>query len=283
VIVCRAPAPHDDLNEFSREAIRQSGYLRDGFADFYDANRPSPPDVLLDALTRYAGGGRLGLVVDLGSGTGLSARAWASRAEEVVGVEPNPAMLSVARLQTSVPNVRYLEAFADGTGLAESSVDLVTCSQSFHWMDRARVLAEAARILRSGGVFAAYDYDMPPLVHPEIDAALREHLELRRHFRDVHWVEAGWTRVPKPEHLGAIRDSRHFSYAREAVFHDEAEVDADRILGLARSLGLVPELLALGVTEEELGLTRLAETIERVVGAGRVPWILGYRVRLGVK
>jgi SAM-dependent methyltransferase len=271
------------MNEFSREAIRQSGYLRDGFADFYDKQRPRPPDVLLDALARYAGGGRLGLVVDLGSGTGLSARAWADRAAEVVGIEPNPAMLSVAETRTSETNVRYVEAFADETGLADESADLVTCSQSFHWMDRGRVLAEAARVLRPGGVFAAYDYDMPPLVHPEVDAAFRDHLELRRHYRDVHRVEAGWTRMPKPGHLDAIRESGHFVYARETVFHDAAEVDGDRILGLARSLGLVPELLALGVSEEELGLTRLAETTERVVGDERVPWILGYRARLGVK
>jgi ubiquinone/menaquinone biosynthesis C-methylase UbiE len=271
------------LNEFSREAIRQSGYLRDGFADFYDANRPRPPRVLLDALTRYTGGPPLGLVVDLGSGTGLSARAWAARAVDVVGVEPNPSMLSVAEAQTSDTNVRYVEAFADATGLGDVTADLVTCSQSFHWMDRRQVLAEAARILRPGGVFAAYDYDMPPLVHPKIDAAFREHLELRHRFRDMQKVEAGWTRMSKPEHLDAIRGSGHFTYAREAVFHDEAEVEADRIAGLARSLGLVPELIALGVTEEELGLTRLVETTRRIVGEGRVPWVLGYRVRLGVK
>ena len=192
-------------------------------------------------------------------------------------------MLAVAETQTAETNVRYVEAFADQTGLADGSADLVTCSQSFHWMDRRHVLAEGSRILRPGGVFAAYDYDMPPFVHPEIDAAFREHLELRRHFRDLHEVEAGWTRMPKPEHLDAIRDSGHFVYAREAVLHDAAEVDAEGILGLARSLGLVPELLALGVTEDELGLTPLAEITERVVGERRVPWVLGYRVRLGVK
>ena len=271
------------MNEFSSEAIRQSGYLRDGFADFYDAHRPRPPDVLLDALARYAGGGPLELVVDLGSGTGLSARAWSSRAGAVVGVEPNPAMLSVAEAQTPETNVRYLAAFADGTGLADGSADLVTCSQSFHWMEREPVLAEAARVLRPGGVFAAYDYDMPPLVDPEIDAAFREHLELRGRLRDLHEVEAGWTRTPKVTHLDAIRESGHFSYTREAVFHDSAQVDGERIVGLARSLGLVPELRALGATDEELGLTRLAEVTHRVVGDRRVPWVLGYRVRLGVK
>jgi ubiquinone/menaquinone biosynthesis C-methylase UbiE len=271
------------MNEFSRDAIRQSGYLRAGFADFYDAHRPRPPDVLLDALAGYAGGGPLDLVIDLGSGTGLSARAWSTRAREVIGVEPNPAMLAVAVERTFETNVRYIEAFADETGLRAGSADLVTCSQSFHWMDREPVLAEAARVLRSGGVFAAYDYDTPPLVHPEIDAAFREHLELRRRFRDLHQVEAGWTRTPKSSHLDAIRESGRFRFTREAVFHDSAEVDAERILGLARSLGLVPELRALGATDEDLGLTRLDDVTCRVVGERRVSWVLGYRVRLGVK
>ena len=137
------------MTEFSRQAIRQSGYLRAGFADQYDAFRPSPPPVLLEALSRYAGPSPLRRVVDLGSGTGLSTRAWAARADEVVGIEPNPEMRKAAELRTSQENVRYVEAFADRTGLESASADLVTCSQSFHWMERGPVLAEAARILRA--------------------------------------------------------------------------------------------------------------------------------------
>jgi SAM-dependent methyltransferase len=38
---------------------------------------------------------------------------------------------------------------------------LVTCSQSLHWMEPEPTFAEVARILRRGGVFAAYDYDWP--------------------------------------------------------------------------------------------------------------------------
>jgi ubiquinone/menaquinone biosynthesis C-methylase UbiE len=271
------------VSEFSLEAIDQSGYRREGFAAHYDAHRPRPPEILLEALVDYAGGSRLARVVDLGSGTGLSTRAWAGRADEVVGVEANPAMLAVATARTAETNVRYVEAFADRTGLPAESADLVTCSQSFHWMERKPTLAEAARLLRPGGVFAAYDYDIPPFAHPEIDAAFAEHLSRRRAFREEHKLRAGWTRKPKPEHLDRIRESGHFRYAREAVFHDAAEVGVEEILGLARSLGLVPELRALGVTDEELGLTRLEETAQRVLGVGRVRWVIGYRVRLGVK
>jgi SAM-dependent methyltransferase len=270
------------MSEFSLEAIDQSGYRREGFADLYDAHRPEPPAVLLDTLTRYVGG-RLRWVVDLGSGTGLSTRVWGPLAEEVIGVEANPAMLAVAEKRASSANVRYVNAFGHETGLPDRSADLVTCSQSLHWMNRDATIAEAARLLRVGGVFAAYDYDMPPLVHPEIDAAFTEHLRLRRHYRDHHRVAAGWTRTPKHEHLDRIRESGRFRFAREFVVHDQALVDAGDIVGLARSLGLVPELIALGATEEELGLTRLVRATERVVGNARVPWILGYRVRLGVR
>ena len=271
------------MTEFSRQAIRQSGYLRAGFADRYDAFRPAPPAVLLDALTRYAGCSAPALVVDLGSGTGLSTRAWAERATEVVGVEPNPEMRKAAEQRTEQPNVRYVDAFASNTGLESASADLVTCSQSFHWMEREPVLAETARILRAGGVFAAYDYDFPALIHPEVDAAFVAHIQLRRRYRDEHSVEAGWTRTPKTGHLDAIRKSGLFAYTREFVVHDELEAGAAEIVGFARSLGLVPELLALGVSEDDLGLTALEETVRRVIGDRRVPSLWGYRARIGVK
>ena len=271
------------MNEVSLEAIEQSGYRRAGFAEHYDAYRPAPPAVLLETLTRYVAGPPLDRVVDLGSGTGLSTRAWADRAGEVIGVEANPAMRVVAEARTAEPNVRYVEAFAAETGLPAASADLVTCSQSFHWMAREPVLAEAARILRPAGVFAAYDYDTPPAVHPDVHKAFADHLRLRRHFRDVHEVAAGWTRAPKTEHLAAIRESGHFAFVRELVLHDEGDAGVEEVLGLARSLGLVPELRALGVTDEELGLTRLEETARRVLGRRTLPWLIGYRVRLGVR
>ena len=271
------------MDELSRQAIEQSGYRRDGFADHYNAFRPSPPQVLLDALTRYAGGPPLRLVVDLGSGTGLSTRAWAARAGEVVGVEANESMRRVAERETEEENVRYVGAFASETGLSGGEADLVTCSQSFHWMEPDPTLAEAARLLRPGGVFAAYDYDTPPLVHPEVDTAFADHLARRRRLRDAHRVEAGWTRTPKAGHLERIRESGHFRYTREAVFHDESELDADALIGFAHSLGLVPELRALGATDEELGLTRLAEVTREVLGTGRARSTIGYRVRIGVK
>ena len=59
-----------------------------GVADSYDAYRPHTPAVLLDLLPQLAITQRPQLVVDLGSGTGLSTYTWSEHADRVIGVEP---------------------------------------------------------------------------------------------------------------------------------------------------------------------------------------------------
>ena len=41
-------------------------------------------------------------------------------------------------------------------------------------MEPTATLAEIARILRPGGLFAAYDYDWPPTLHWELDRLAQE-------------------------------------------------------------------------------------------------------------
>lgn len=260
--------------------IERSRYDGDGFAAVYDAARPAPPAALREVLVHVLG--RVPeFLVDLGCGTGLSARVWASQASSVVGVEGNEAMVEHARAVTDAPNVRYVHALADDTGLAAGSADLVTCAQSFHWMEPGPVLAEAARILRPGGVFAAYDYDWPPAIEPEIDAAFAAHQEARSDARRRLGLEAGAATWPKTSHVAQIRDSGHFRDAREVVCHGWDEVDAQRVVGLAESIGGPRAIF--GDRAPEVGQTfeLLRETARRVLGDRRVPMLLGYRIRTG--
>src|SRR6266545_4264909 len=125
----------DLIEHYSERLMRGSGYARTGFAAGYDSHRPSPPPALLDLLCLEAQVERPALVVDLGSGTGLSTRAWADRAHEVVGVEASPEMREQAEAATSAVNVRFVQAYAHETGLPDAAADVVTCSQSFHWME----------------------------------------------------------------------------------------------------------------------------------------------------
>ena len=61
-------------------------------AEQYDSCRPRPPLILLDILTQLAQTQHPVLVVDLGSGTGLSTLIWSERAQQVIGIEPNDSM-----------------------------------------------------------------------------------------------------------------------------------------------------------------------------------------------
>ena len=72
-----------------------------GFAALYNECRPGPPAVLGDLLRNLAHAARPSLVVDLGSGTGLSTRFWADQAEAVVGIEPTADMRNEARGSTT--------------------------------------------------------------------------------------------------------------------------------------------------------------------------------------
>ena len=265
---------------FSRELIERSGYDRAGFATQYDRFRPRPPRALLDVLCRHARVERPALVVDLGCGTGLSTRAWSGIAERAVGVEPNAAMLSAVE---PAPGVEYREAFAQETGLDDGCADIVTCSQSLHWMEPEPTFAEVARILRPGGVFAAYDYDWPPVVDPELDEAYAEYQRRRAGFRARHGVERGADRWPKHEHLDRMRASGRFRFCREILLHSEERGDADRVVGFTRSLGLPVVDLTYEDADDELGVGELEAVARRVLGDRTVPFVFGYRVRVGVR
>jgi ubiquinone/menaquinone biosynthesis C-methylase UbiE len=264
----------------SRDLIDASGYDREGFASRYDRYRPGPPRALLDVLCRYARAETPALVVDLGCGTGLSTRAWSDVAERAVGVEPNGAMLAAA---PSAAGVEYREAFAQETGLDDGCADIVTCSQSLHWMEPEPTFAEAARILRPGGVFAAYDYDWPPVVDPELDGAYEEYQRRRAGFRQRHGIQRGGDRWPKHEHLSRMRASGRFAYCREMLLHSVEEGDADRVVGFTRSLGLPVVEMSYDDADDELGVNELAAVAQRVLGDRTVPFVFGYRIRVGVR
>jgi SAM-dependent methyltransferase len=268
------------VSGFSSELIGRSGYEREGFPAHYDRYRPRPPEALLASLLQLARVERAALVVDLGAGTGLSTRAWEAHADRAVGVEPNPSMRAEAERLTDATNVEYVGAFAQDTRLAGSEADLVTCSQSLHWMEPSATFAEAARLLRPGGVFAAYDYDVVPVCDWEVEEAYGAMLARRRALRAEHGIQRGADRYAKDGHLDRIRASGRFRYCRELVLGSVEEGGVERIVGFARSLGLpVPE----PSLEASLRYDELREVAARVWGDRIVPLRFGYRVRVGIR
>jgi ubiquinone/menaquinone biosynthesis C-methylase UbiE len=244
---------------------------RGAFVARYDALRPRPPSDLIAVLVQLAPARPLRLVVDLGSGTGISAVAWAEHAERVIGIEQNAEMIAAAR---EAPNVEYRHTEAHRTGLPDACADVVTCAQSFHWMERGRTLDEIARILRAGGVFAAYDYDWPPIVDWEVDAAFRAVIA-------ASGVDPA--RPEKSDHMQRLEASGRFRASREFFVHAHTTADAGHLISLPLAFGPIARRLTEGATTEELGLDRYQHVVERRVGRRSVDLWWSYRVRTGFK
>ncbi|HYK87969.1 MAG TPA: class I SAM-dependent methyltransferase [Acidobacteriota bacterium] len=258
-----------------------------GYAERYDTYRPKPPGVLPALLMQVARVQRPCLVVDLGSGTGLSTFIWAEKAEEVVGVEPNADMRAYAsRCALDLPRtarIRFENAVSSDTHLPDACADIVTCSQSLHWMEPQSTFAEVARILRPGGCFAAYDCDWPPTMHWEAEMAFdalfsrAERLGGERgYYRDV-------VKWDKEQHLGRMKASGHFRFVREILLHNVESGNAERLVGIALSQGNIATLIKSGVTAEEIGVDDLRRIAERTIGCDPIAWYFSYRVRLGVR
>lgn len=129
--------------------------------------RPTAPELVVDLLISYLGKAP-GRVVDLGCGTGLSSFVWTNHAREVIGVEPNDDMRTMAQQVRGslegADHISFVKGFSNQLDVDPASVDVVTCSQSFHWIDPVSTLPEVARVLQPNGVFAVYDCDWPPTV-----------------------------------------------------------------------------------------------------------------------
>ena len=142
-----------------------------GVADLYDRARPSYPDSAIDALVPP--GAEAERVLDVGCGTGILARLLVARGCEVLGVEPDPRMADVARTH----GVTVEEATFEAWDPAGRTFDLVVSGMAWHWVDAAAGAAQAGRVLRPGGGFAALwnFFELPADVRAALLPAYERH------------------------------------------------------------------------------------------------------------
>jgi SAM-dependent methyltransferase len=287
-----------------------------GFADLYDANRPSPPVALGPLLARYCGV-RTPLVVDIGSGTGLSSRWATTWAGSVIGIEPNHSMREQA-VARGGERLTYVDGHSSATGLGERCADVVVAVQAMHWMEPTATLAEVDRILRPSGVFAVVDADWPPVtgiagaelawssVHKRMrvfeariadgldDTSLRAPIESDdtalddESLSDTHRnrkLPGGVRSWSKDQHLTNLTASGLFALTRELLFDQPTIASAERFTALLRSQGSYQDLRKRGLTDAEIGMNEFDSVVAASWHAANDPVEMSFswRVRLGVK
>jgi SAM-dependent methyltransferase len=119
----------------------------------YVRYRPRYPDALLDFLVCKIP--PPATVADIGAGTGILSDQLLQSGYQVMAVEPNKPMREAAERGLSGHQAfRSVDGTAEDTTLPSSSVNAVTCAQSFHWFDRVKCRSEFDRILRPQGLIA---------------------------------------------------------------------------------------------------------------------------------
>ncbi|MGK5519616.1 class I SAM-dependent methyltransferase [Micromonospora sp. URMC 107] len=128
-------------------------------ATYYARYRRGYPPEVLDAVVGAFGLDDGDTVVDLGCGTGQLSLPLAARVGTVLGVDPEPDMLALARraaLDAGVTNAAWLlGADSDlptvGRLLGERAVGALCVAVAIHFMDREALFRAARPLLRPGG------------------------------------------------------------------------------------------------------------------------------------
>jgi ubiquinone/menaquinone biosynthesis C-methylase UbiE len=191
----------------------------------------------LDAMLAAANCRGQERVLDVGTGTGHTALAFAPHVAAVVGVDFTPAMLDQGRqlaAERGVANVAFEHGDAMALPYADASFDLVTCRVcAHHFTDPARAVREAARVLRPGGQFLLVDSVAPE--DPAEDTffntieLLRDRCHVRNH-RVSEWREMLAAAGFVAEHLDTFAVPLEFEEWVDRIGTPETERAALRAL-----------------------------------------------------
>ncbi|HTC09033.1 MAG TPA: class I SAM-dependent methyltransferase [Acetobacteraceae bacterium] len=121
-------------------------------------------DVLVPLRRRVIGAAE-GRVLEVGVGSGLNLGLYGAAVRAVIGLEPSPELLRMARARAvaaAVP-VELLEAVAENVPLQDASVDTVVTTWTMCTIpDAPRALAELRRVLRPGGALLFVEHGRAP-------------------------------------------------------------------------------------------------------------------------
>jgi SAM-dependent methyltransferase len=212
--------------------------FRTAAAHYALGRSPYPPEVIADAA-RAAGLTRSDRILDLGTGPGLLALAFAPYVGSVVAVDPEPAMLQVAEeaVRAAGARVEVRPGSSETLGPDWGRFRAVTMGRSFHWMDRAETLRRLDALVEPDGMLLLFNDTLAE--HPENDAirAFSEIVErysaddrLRMERRSPHWQN----------HEAVLRNSPFSDVERRVALH-RGETSVELLVHRALSMSATSE------------------------------------------
>ena len=160
-------------------------------ASLYEHLRPPYPGEFFRSVAQRLGLTKESSLIDLGTGPGVLALGFGPYVGRVVGVDPEPAMLDVARRAAARAerDVTLIEGKAETLPLDIGSFDVVSIGRALHWMDREATLARLEGLVTGdGAVLICASFSVTDGRNPWLDG----YNEIRRRWSPAKlWEEAG--------------------------------------------------------------------------------------------
>jgi SAM-dependent methyltransferase len=170
---CQDSALDKSAATTSRDELRtQPVSFKDHFskqAADYAKFRPRYPQELFDYLGRIAPSRQLAW--DCGTGSGQAAVGLASVFDRVIATDASEKQIANAQPHE---RVKYRVAPAENSGIGSGTLDLILVAQALHWFDLDRFYAEARRVSKPDGVFAASAYNLLH-IEPAVDEVVNRY------------------------------------------------------------------------------------------------------------
>lgn len=166
-------------------------------AAYYVEGRPYYADRLIHRVSGNLGFDGTQRLLDVGTGPGQLAIAFAPRLGEVVAIDPELEMLRIAGRQADRAGVRLtlLEGSSYTLGDDLGKFDLVAFGRSFHWTDRRATLDTLDRMVAADGAVALFSTRHPDVPENawvrDFDAVRDAHAEPNSHrpiMRTPGWL-----------------------------------------------------------------------------------------------
>ncbi len=132
-------------------------------APFYDIVA-SPFSGVREKMVNFTNAKKGSKILDVATGTGQQAFAFAKRGHEVIGIDLSEAMLNVAKKENKYKNVKFEAADATNLPFEDNSFDVSSISFALHEMPLSiieKVLKEMVRVTKPEGIIVIADYDLP--------------------------------------------------------------------------------------------------------------------------
>lgn len=129
----------------------------------YARYRPQYPVALFNYLASLTG--EHDLAWDCATGNGQAALGLAKHFRRVIATDASAQQIANA---TAHKKITYRVSGAELSSTADYSVDLITAASALHWLDLESFYPEVRRLLKPGGIIAAWSYHLAEIA-PKVD------------------------------------------------------------------------------------------------------------------